>query len=52
MEEKEVENRSIRCVGCLYWDWNRYHLARFGADFEELAVIEMFYLLQMISHGY
>ena len=26
MEEKEVENGSIRCVGCLYWDWNRYHL--------------------------
>ncbi len=25
MEEKEVENRFIRCVGCKYWDWNRYH---------------------------
>ena len=25
MEEKEVGNRPIRCVGCVYWDWNRYH---------------------------
>ena len=38
MEEKEVENRSIRCVGCLYWDWNRYHLVRL--DVEVLGPVE------------
>ena len=33
LEEKEVENRFIRCVGCVYWDWNRYH------SIEELEVV-------------
>jgi len=32
MEEKEVENRSIRCVGCLYWDWNRYHFDKLAGQ--------------------
>ena len=37
LEEKKVENRSIRCVGCLYWDWNRYHSMRKGDDKDKYA---------------